>query len=278
MKIRNRLRRSAAITVAAVAVLVGGLASPASADVIPFNPIQYTSQNFVGQPGTVVVGTVICPSGTRMVSAGAGALPVTNLTPLPDHVGAVATGVPLGTGYITITVGCVPVTDLSEVSSRTVNFGTGAGLRRGVVTCPSGTRAFGGGGYFLTQAGSYSRTSGAMVSNTVSADGTGWTFAARTSSTTEQLVVTTQCAPLRGSHVTQTGVPLTPSGQVYGACELGFSMLSGGVYLSKPDGTEDNGNVIWSIPIADGRWFVSGNSDGVSGAKLVALAQCIHIG
>ncbi|WP_336214902.1 hypothetical protein [Nonomuraea sp. LPB2021202275-12-8] len=50
-------------------------------------------------------------------------------------------------------------------------------------------------------------------------------------------------------------------------------MLSGGVYLSKSDGTEQQGGVLDSLPGAEG-WIVTGISHNFADTKLVALAQC----
>lgn len=113
-----------------------------------------------------------------------------------------------------------------------------------------------------------------MFSNGVTADGTGWTFKGFTTSTTDQLVITTQCAALPGSYVAQAHIPVTNTGgNLYGPCAAGYTLLSGGVYLSKSDGTEHNGTIFYSWP-GSNSWFVSGASDGFPDTKLIALAQC----
>ena len=57
--------------------------------------------------------------------------------------------------------------------------------------------------------------------------------------------------------------------------ETGFGAEVTGVYLSRPDGTEQqSGFVEYSTPASGNRWYVAGVALGI-GDKLVALAQCI---
>jgi hypothetical protein len=154
-----------------------------------------------------------------------------------------------------------------------------------VVYCPAGMHAFGGGGYMTNPSGHISTDAYYMTSNAVSADGTGWTFDAFTIAPKDSVVITTQCAPLRDSYVSQTGTPapFNPSppfqhANVYGSCRPGYTALSGGVYLSKPDGNEvRDGLIDYSIPVSGNRWYTDGVSwDTTGGDKLVALEQCIR--
>ena len=164
---------------------------------------------------------------------------------------------------------------------QTIALPYATGFRRGVVYCPSGMRAFGGGGYMMKPSNIISTDTYKMVSNTVSADGTGWTFAATTTAAKESLVVTTQCAPLRDSYVSQarTPAPYFTHANVYASCRPGYTALSGGEYLSKSDGTEiQNGIIDYSVPASGNRWYTDGEVDEnvAGGATLVALEQCIR--
>jgi hypothetical protein len=153
------------------------------------------------------------------------------------------------------------------------------GSIRGVVYCPPGMRAFGGGGYNVKPFGGISIDAREMTSNTVSADGTGWTFRARTLNAIDRVVIRTRCAPLRGSRVAQASVTFTNLAQyqlnVFAACPAGYTALSGGVYLANPDGTEADGWIDHSIQVSGNRWYVNGGSGQVLGKRLVALEQCI---
>lgn len=274
---------AAAVTTGIVGAGLTWAAAPASADVPASQPIQYVTQSFYGSSSSVpVTGTVHCPSGSRVVSSGASAPGGQLVGIAPDinfHDAATATA--RLQGYMQVTVGCEPFAGMTEVTSRTIGFPYGTGFRRGVVYCPAGMRAFGGGGYMAKPSGIISTDSYDMVSNSVSADGTGWTFAATTTAAKESLVVTTQCAPLRSSYVSQTGTPapyFTPA-NVYGSCAPGYTALSGGVYLSKPDGSEVRSGLIdYSVPASGNRWYTDGTSyeDPAGGDKLVALVQCIR--
>lgn len=284
-----RILRIAVAAALAAATAVAGLASfaaPASADVPASNPIQYVTDYFWGGSTSFVAsGTVSCPSGSRVVSSGASASggggQLTAIAPdINSFTSASATA--RAPGYLQITVGCEAAAAMSEVTTRTIQLPYGSGFRRGVVYCPAGMHAFGGGGYMVKPfgIGGFSRDSVQMVSNTVTADGTGWTFAADTFSANDAPVITTQCAPLRGSYVSQTGTPAPNDAQpvnTYGPCPPGYTALSGGVYLSKPNGSEEqNGVLDYSIPASGNRWYVQGMSFGFGNDKLVALEQCIR--
>ncbi|MHA6758734.1 hypothetical protein [Streptacidiphilus sp. PAMC 29251] len=280
------LRSAWAAAVLTIGIAVAGLASsaaPAAADVPASQPIQYVTKSFPSSTLNVpVIGTVHCPTGSRVVSSGASA-PGGQLAGLsPDvnfHDAATATAWVQGT--LQVTVGCEPFAAISEVVSRAIGLPYASGFLRGVVYCPAGMRAFGGGGYVLKPSGILSTNAQEMVSNAVSADGTGWTFAASTFGAKESLVVTTQCAPLTGSYVSQTGTPapIYSRVNVYGPCLPGYTALSGGVYLSKADGNEvESGAIDYSIPASGNRWYTDGTSfaDTAGVEKLVALAQCIR--
>jgi hypothetical protein len=268
-----------AAMVLASGALLGWPASPASADVAGTIQVQYVTGYFWDATvSSAVAGTVSCPSGTTVVSSGAGGGELVGIVPSWDFTSVTAIGRVDG-GYLQVTVGCAPAAQLTEVTSALVEQSTGSGFRRGVVYCPTGTRAFGGGGYIAERDfGFVSYDAAEMVSNTVTADGTGWTFAAYTPTATDRLVIRTRCAPLRSSFVTQTGVHnVTFGNSVYGSCPAGWTALSGGVYLSKPDGSEEvTGFVTWSVPAGGNRWYVEGRSPGdYLDNKLVALEQCI---
>jgi hypothetical protein len=283
-----RIPRIAVAAALAAGIVAGGLASsaaPASADVPASNPIQYMTQSFAGNTtGAAVIGSARCPSGSRVVSSGASAPlgQLDGISPDINHFDAATASARVQSPQsLQVTVGCEPFAAVSEVITRTVGFPQGTGFRRGVVYCPSGMHAFGGGGYIRKPSGTISTDTYNMVSNSVTADGTGWTFAASTIAAKESAVITTQCAPLRDSYVSQTGTPAPffTTVNVYGPCRPGYTALSGGVYLSKPDGSEvGSGSVDYSVPASGNRWYTEGASyeDPAGGDKLVALAQCIR--
>ena len=274
-----------AFVVAAAGLLMAGAASPAAAapaaSLVP-SSIQYVTNNIYGASFTHIgPAAVSCPAGTRMVSGGAGHAFIGAIAPYANFTAVAADGLPIaGTNpdFLQITVGCAPASLLPNLTSRIIGVPVpSAGVPRGVVYCPAGMRAFGGGGYFRTPQGRY-RAGGVMFSNTVSADGTGWTVSG-SAGAGDLLILFTQCASLNG-YVATNSVPLTPGGvgQVYATCAPGYTALSGGVYLSRSDGTEHPGNIMWSIPASVGgssSWYVSAGSDGYPDTKLVALAQCI---
>lgn len=277
------VRIAIGVAALAAAVLTGVPASSASADVTAATPIQYITNYFWGgTTGVVTTGTVACPSGTRIVSSGASAGGVggelTAIEPDPNSFTS-ATATARAPGYLQITVGCEPTAALTEVTSRTVELPAGTtGFHRAVAYCPAGMHAFGGGGFMAKPFGAFSRDSFYMVSNSITADGNGWTFAASSYHPLDHLVVTTQCAPFRGGYyVSQTGVPSNfTRANVFGSCSPGYTALSGGFYLSRPDGNEvKQGFVDYSMPIPGNRWYVDGQTLEFGANKIVALEQCI---
>ena len=282
-----RILRIAVAAALAAGTVVGGLAlstAPASADVPASNPIQYVSQYF-WSGGFPASGTVSCPSGDRVVSSGASA-PGGQVTGIAPDINSFtsATATATASGYAQVTVGCEPAAALSEVTTQTIQLPYGSGFRRGVVVCPAGMHAFGGGGYMVRPFGIVSPgDSSYMASNTVTGDGRGWTYTAHAANAYDAPVITTQCAPLRGSYVSQTYAPEAnyKGANVYGSCLPGYTALSGGVYLSKPDATEVQvGFIDYSIPASGAsgtRWYVDGNDyqDRI-GDWLIAVEQCIR--
>lgn len=196
---------------------------------------------------------------------------------LPDYTAATATG--YAPGYLQVTIGCEPIAALTEVTSRTLELPAGTtGFQRGVVYCPAGMRALGGGGTITEPFGRASGDNSGMVSNSISANGTGWTFAANIRKRSDHLLVTTQCAPFRGGgFVAANAAPSDfTKGNVYASCPPNYTALSGGVYLSRPDGNEvRSGLVDYSIIASNNRWYASGTSYESRANTVVALAQCI---
>ncbi|WP_329127237.1 hypothetical protein [Streptomyces sp. NBC_01465] len=281
MKILRFASAAAALATAIVGTGLTYCATPAAADVPASQPITYVTQSFWSASSSVpVFGSAQCPSGSRVVSSGASA-PGGQLVGLAPDINFFdrATASARVHGYLNVTVGCEPFAAISEVTTRVVGFPQGTGFRRGVAYCPAGMRAFGGGGYMRKYNGGLSTDTYRMVSNAVSADGTGWTFAATTTAAKESLVITTQCAPLRSSYVSQNSTPAPPNMRVnvYGPCNPGYIALSGGVYLSKQDGNEGNGSIDYSVPASGNHWYTDGVStdSAGSGDKLVSPVQCI---
>lgn len=273
------LRIAAAAVALAAAGLLGGPALSASADVPASNPIQYITYPFWSDSSAVTsIQTLACPSGTRLVSAGAGAGGgVTGLSPNYDFTAVTASA--KSYGYWQITVGCAPAAQISEVS--TVRKAFSLGVHQGTVTCPAGTRAFGGGGWFEKPFGALSGDSFGMKVNSLTSDGTGWTFAGATTNRIDRLTIYTQCAPLRNSYVASGIVASSDDGSqrnVYAACQPGYTALSGGAFLANGNGGPAGAGLIkYSIPASDNRWYVQGAAyTGSTKDKIISYLQCIR--
>ena len=275
----------------ALAPLPAVAASPTAPASLNPASVQYVSTTLHGTPGGTVLGTVACPAGTFVVSsAAAGNGDINSLTPLRGArtsdsisnftaIGATASFSPTtaaSSATMGLVAGCAPAAQLAGAVSKTVQVSTSTGFKKGLVTCPSGMRAFGGGGHFITPDNRYA-TNNSMFSNSVTPDGTGWTFRG-TSAATNRLLVTTSCAYLPGSYIASTQVALTNGGsETFAQCFTGYNALSGGARLLTTDGAtglDPTGSIQYSWPTSNG-WYVSGNSGGRPNLILNALAQCV---
>ena len=299
------LRPALAATLAASAAIGAGLAAagPASADA---GAIQYVSKILSGTPGHTVLGTVDCPVGTFVVSASAtnvevhqGAAlppgtiggPITSLAPLRNSrtspglanytavgvTGFFGTAAPGTLASVKVQAACAPAARLSNATSREITIAPdGHGARRGTVYCPAGMRAFGGGGHFLAS-DNHNSIGLEMYENSVTADGTGWTFRGLARAGTDRLIVTTQCAPLVGSYVPAPSVPAPPQapGYVSAGCSIGYTVLSGGVAFAHQDHTEGTGGVSETWTSAGG---VGAGGYSYDDSQLIARAQCVPPG
>jgi hypothetical protein len=296
---------SVALMVAAMTVglLAAVSASPASASVpapsatsppaaaraaIVPSTVQYITKDFFGTTeGQKVLRTVACPTGTFVVSSGAGDGIIKSIAPLRSlnapqklanftavGVTAVLSNPFFPAGRLRIVVGCAPASQLANATTQSTVLPPARPFsqRRAEVRCPlladgTATHAFGGGGHFLTIDGHYSTASDFMRTNTVTADGRGWVYQGATESPNEKLIVTTQCAPMPDSRVASSSITaLGGLTDPLAVCPSGFTDISGGV---------EGGNawVLHSMTAFFGGWFVRSNPFVTQ--VVTARAQCV---
>lgn len=298
----HSITRALTVAAAAVGLLAAVSASPASASVpapsatappaaaaaaIVPSTVQYITKDFFGTEGQKVLRTVACPTGTFVVSSGAGDAIIKSIAPLrglntPQRAAnftAVGVTAILSNPFfpaphrLRIVIGCAPASQLANATTESEVLPPGGGSQRHLeVRCPTGTHAFGGGGHFVTLDGHYSTaTTDFMRTNTVTADGRGWVYQGATSSPSEKLLVTTQCAPMPDSIVAEGHTdPLNTLvlAEALAVCPSGFTDISGGV---------ESGNawVLHSMTGFFGAWFVRSNPFELR--RVTARAQCIPI-
>ncbi|GIH28672.1 hypothetical protein Aph01nite_69820 [Acrocarpospora phusangensis] len=273
------LRKLVAAGVAAAGALLALPPLPAAAAPPPGSlvPVQ---QTVFGQVGRRVSGNVGCPVNTRVVAAGMQGNAVLNgLVPQPNFQAVIAEGTiqpgPAGSNFMIIQAICAPVATLQGwIPVRQTFAFAGSNKRRAILTCPSGMYAAGGGGIVLNNRGVFSTTSFGMVANSMTAAGNAWQVTVSTGVPSDTVEVITMCAPLDGSFVDQDHANVvngTASKQ--NLCDNGRTVLSGGVYLSRADGTEADGFITHTVPSGTRGWFVGGGST-TPNSKIVALARC----
>lgn len=236
-----------------------------------------------------IVGTLACPSGSRLVSSGSGAAQILAATPVQNFTAVTivaGAAYPAPDNFALVSITCAPADQFADVRTvKTVEPGIRPGVfSRGISRCPSGMYAFGGGGYFSSSSSTDVQGSAYNnVSNTPSADGTAWTFSGVAPPASSTLVTVTQCAPKVGRDlIVQAGVLSqvhNAISNVYADCPAGYTAVSGGFYISNPDGSEATpGNALWSVPAARSASITSWYASGYTriNTKMVALAQCIR--
>lgn len=279
-------------TVAAAGMVVGSSASPAAAAISPVGLVTESRQFFAAPGRTAVEGSVTCPAGTVVVAAAAGGVilgtlrPVGNFSSQGTGFSVNATGQITASGdALTVTATCAPLSRLGNVTSRTKEVPSGGrAFRRDFVQCPAGYYAFGGGGHYENSLHGNSPNGINMVANAPSADGTKWTFAGTNNVLSDTLVITTQCAQMaspRRDRIVQAGAPSVPNNFVgdFADCPVGWTAISGGVYLSNANGSEAPGRTAWSIPANRhgvlSSWYALGQANSAVNTKTNTLAQCI---
>jgi hypothetical protein len=281
---RKLIRTALAVTALLTGLLFVLPLSPASAAPNP-SGLQSYSKYFYSTTGSVS-STFACPAGSRLVGSGVGHSQVLAMAPTQNNtavafVAAIYTAAPYNFVYVSIQ--CAPAsqfTDVRTVITRDHRAKPGV-FSRGISTCPAGMYAFGGGGYFSDSAGKVMGAAYNNVSNTPSANGSAWTYSGIAPPKSTSLVTTTQCAPRVGlDRIVQSGTVVTRANVGVGSyadCPPGYYAISGGFYLSKPDGTEATpGNAVWTGATTHSglkSWYASGNAS--VGNKVVALAQCV---
>lgn len=263
-------------------------ASPASAAPDRASVVTLTLRVFPENPNNLVAhGTLHCPAGDRLVGSGGGNGDIRAVFPTPDFTGATIFAVLLrpSSEFAFLTITCAPASQFSDVTvAQTSDHRVRPGnFARGVSRCPAGYYAFGGGGYFSSSGSGQQPSAFSNSSNAPSADGNAWTFSGVAPPGTNTLTVVTQCAPRTGrDFVVQFGPVSTGANSVTSAyvdCPAGFTAVTGGFYVSNPDGSEAfPTTVTWSVPASHiagiSSWFASGYAP--VNTKVVALAQCLN--
>ena len=251
-----------------------------------FAPVNFTQRwaNLSGQAYDQVAGSVSCPAGMKAVSAGGGNANLASVGLTPNGSGAFVVGVLNNPNYLylPLVADCVPAAQLAGSTSRSVTFQAHTGnvgdyvLFSQTVTCPTGTYAFGGGGYFVDGSGSPTPAGFNMQADAPTADQTGWSFATFARSGVDTMVVTTQCAPLPAPTLVTTPYAVNGLGGGYGNCPSGHVPLSGGASLDPP---VLNSSLVYTEVVRNtapnlSGWYASASTN-YPGVVLRVVSQCL---
>jgi hypothetical protein len=283
-----------AARLASLATLVLVFPAPASAGIDPAS-YHHVDVNHDFVPDGKAEGLVSCPAGTKAVASGAtssGLLDTLTALTTSDRNGAFAMGEGNAGGHLQISARCV---DAAQVQGSTRAETTvrdhrpNVHLHSGRVSCPPGTVAYGGGGFFSQPGGQPSAVGGNMYASMPDADGTGWFFAnaGRFLPPDTELLISTHCLPRAefGQIFTYTATDTGPSedpGSPYptlsaaARCESG-SAYAGGAWLHRKGSStpEWAGTLTVSNMTADDRgWFARGYT-WEPDMQLTATVQCM---
>jgi hypothetical protein len=270
---------------------------PASAGI---DPASYQHVDVIHDygPNGVAGGFISCPAGTKAVASGATSSgPFDRLTAgftAFDENGAFATGGGNGDGRLQISARCVEATQVAGSTLATTavrDHRPTAFYHSGRASCPPGTVAYGGGGFFSQPGGSQPFGSNFVYASMPDADGTGWFVAAGGSLLPDkEMWISTHCLP-RGQFgqivtviATDTAPPGDPSFPNYprlfaaARCPFGFA-YAGGAWLHRVGSAtaEWVGYLTVSNMSADNKgWFAAGYTFA-DGAELTATVQCMTL-
>lgn len=298
------IQAATAAQIASLAALVLVFPEPASAGI---DPASYQHVDVIhSYAGGLAGGFILCPAGTKAVASGATAAGqfdrlTTGLTTAVEDVafdtnGAFATAIGDGSGHLQISARCVDAAQVQGSTRATTAIRDHRPpeppyLRTGRASCPSGTVAYGGGGFF-SQPGSQPFGIGTVYASMPDAEGTGWFFATAGAPGTPpstEMSISTHCLPrdqfgqILTVTETQTAPPDDPSNFptvfVAARCPFGFSAYAGGAWWHRGGSSTPEwvGYLTVSNMTADNRgWFARGwTFEG--GTQLTATVQCMTL-
>jgi hypothetical protein len=281
MRIRTMLAALMAICGAGVFLA----AAPASAfDSASFQTIY---RHYDGSVGSPAGGFATCPTGTKAVSAGGSNAVLSDLTLSLDGLSAYSIGTPIGAGapYTVVQATCVPAGQVSHATLVHIAIPAAPGnIFRANLSCPPGTSAFGGGGYFTAADGSLS-PGARLYADAPTADGKSWLFRAKGLSASQIVHATVRCvppvAPPLGhfySVVTVSkNVAFSASGTSGTAvCPTGAKPVSGGAWWTTSSGAIDELASLTSSESIHGPDAWQGVGVGHNGDTLHVIARCAN--
>jgi hypothetical protein len=295
-----RFRTATAARLASLAALVLVFPEPASAgiDAASYQHVDVIRE-YPGPLGGDAGGFISCPAGTKAVASGA------TTSGLHDQLGAglttfdgngafvIAHG--SSSGRLQISARCVEAAQVQPATLATnrIRDHRPGYYHTGTASCPPGTVAYGGGGFFSQPGGQPFGGSSVYASMPV-AGGTGWFFAATASvSSDTEMWVSAHCLPRAqfGEIVTVFQTDTAPPGfprddpnyptlSATARCPFGFA-YAGGAWLHRPGPSsstaESVGHLTVSNMTADDRgWFAQGWVFA-EGAELTVTVQCMTL-
>ena len=292
------IQAATAAQVASLAALVLVFPGPVSAGIDPASYQHVDVSHDYPAPYGVAGSFISCPAGTKAVASGGTSSGLRDFltagfTTL-DENGAFATAIGNTGGRLQISARCV---DAAQVQGSTLattavrDHRPTAHLHTGRASCPPGTVAYGGGGFFSQPGGSQPFGINFVYASMPDADGTGWFFAAGGSLLPDkEMWISTHCLP-RGQFgqivtvtATDSAPPGDPSSPNYptlfadARCPFGFA-YAGGAWLHRPGSSTPEwvGYLTVSNMAADDRGWSARAWTFSGGAELTVMVQCMTL-
>jgi hypothetical protein len=244
-------------------------------------------RNYAGSVGSPAGGFATCPTGTKAVSAGGSNAVLSDLTLSLDGLSAYSIGTPIGAGapYTVVQATCAPAGQVSHATLIHVAIPAAPGnIFRANFTCPAGTSAFGGGGYFTASNGTLS-PGARLYADAPTPDGRGWLFRAKGLSGSQIVHATVRCVPPPPpplghfySVVTVSKNVANSAGSTTGSavCPAGTKPVSGGAWWTKSSGAIDELAALTSSESIHGPDAWQGAGNGHTGDTLHVIARCAN--
>jgi hypothetical protein len=282
-----------------LAALVLVFPGPASAGIDPASYQHVDVNHEYPAPSGTAGGYISCPAGTKAVASGAtSSQPSELLTGLTTFDGSGVFATAWGTvGYhLQLSARCVAAAQVQDSTLarhviRRHRPVPSPFIRTGRASCPPGTIAYGGGGFF-SEPGGQPFGVGVIIASMPDANGTGWFFATAGGQLLPpepEMWISTHCLPRAqfGQIISVTATDTVPPGNPGSAaypilsaaarCPSGFSAYAGGASWHRKGSSTPAwvGYLTVSNMTADDKgWFARGWAFAAD-AQLVATVQCM---
>ena len=283
-------RRALAAIAAAIGCLAAsvGPVAPASAALSPYQP---AAQSIRPNSSGIVGDYVSCPYDSAIVNGGSFTFPgaadstaLRSSTPTFQGNGWYIDGRTAPGSALVAFLMCLPPSELADTRLVTATSWSSSNLFKGRSDCPSGTRIYGGGGFFHEESGPPDPFKGHGLVYASMPDGNGWFYGA-VHDPAYALTVSARCLPSDRFVIRQvSSVDVTPTGSNGTAagvaeCQGPFRVLMGGAWWHSFNNWSPSysGYLSGSVGASDQKGWRAAGRSLTPNARMTIIAFCIDL-